>query len=103
MIENKSIPTINISSIVKESSESKKNNKIIKKIENACIDVGFFQITGHGISLKKIRNLCKVGETFFKTNKKINQNYPQKNGTKITKMFIEVIFLVMLTAKKVLI
>tara|TARA_B000000557_G_C20806395_1_gene457924 strand:+ start:903 stop:1877 length:975 start_codon:yes stop_codon:yes gene_type:complete len=85
MIKNKSIPTINISSIVKKSSESKKNNKIIKKIENACIDVGFFQITGHGISLKKIRNLCKVGETFFKTNKKNKSKLSPKKWNKNNK------------------
>jgi len=65
MIKNKSIPTINISSIVKKSSESKKNNKIIKKIENACIDVCFFQITGHGISLKKLETYVKLERLFL--------------------------------------
>ena len=67
MIKNKFIPTINISSIVKKSLNSKKVNNIIKQIEVACINIGFFQITGHGISLKKIKNLCKVGNNFFKT------------------------------------
>ena len=47
------IPTINISSIVKNGFETPKSIKTINKIEKACINIGFFQITGHGISQKK--------------------------------------------------
>ena len=48
MIKN-FIPTINISSIIKKNQDKKKIYLTIKKIEKACIDVGFFQIIGHGI------------------------------------------------------
>ena len=85
MNKNKFIPTINISSIFEKSSNSKEINKIIKKIENACINVGFFQITGHGISLKKIRNLCKVGENFFKSNFKNKSKLAPKKWNKNNK------------------
>ena len=47
------IPTINISSIIKEGFSTPRSIKTINKIKNACIDIGFFQITGHGISQKK--------------------------------------------------
>ena len=58
---------------------SKKVNNIIKQIELACINIGFFQITGHGISLKKIKNLCNVGNNFFKsTYKNKNKLAPKK-------------------------
>ena len=42
------IPTINISSIVKNGLENRKSINTIDKIEKACIKIGFFQITGHG-------------------------------------------------------
>ena len=64
------IPTINISSIVKNGYESQSSIKIINKIKKACIDVGFFQVTGHGISQKKIKNICNVGNKFFNSSDK---------------------------------
>ena len=53
------IPTINISSIVKNGFEKPNSIKAINKIKKACIDIGFFQVTGHGISQKKIKNSTK--------------------------------------------
>ena len=44
------IPTINISSLVKNNFETQNALKTIKEIEKACFNVGFFQITGHGIN-----------------------------------------------------
>ena len=64
------IPTINISSIVKKGFESPKSIITINKIKKACINIGFFQITGHGISQKKIKNICNVGNKFFKSSEK---------------------------------
>ena len=59
------IPTINISSIIKNNFETQNAFKTIKEIEKACINVGFFQITGHGINLKEIKKTCEVGNKFF--------------------------------------
>ena len=64
------IPTINISSLINKNLNSKKSQKIIKKIEKACVEVGFFQVIGHGIDHKKIKKIVKIGEKFFKLNKK---------------------------------
>ena len=85
------IPTINISSIVKNNFDSSSSTKTIKKIEKACVNVGFFQIIGHGIDLKQIKKTCEVGNKFFnspltnkiklsphkwnKTNKNIYRGY----------------------------
>jgi len=64
------IPTINISSIVKNGFESPRSINTINKIKKACINIGFFQITGHGINQKNIKNLCNVGNKFFNSSEK---------------------------------
>ena len=64
------IPTIDITSILKEDFHSTKSIRTINKIKKACINIGFFQITGHGISQKNIKNTCKVGKKFFNSSEK---------------------------------
>ncbi len=64
------IPTINISAIKKNNFSSPQSIKVLKKINKACVEVGFFQIIGHGISQKNIKNICNVGKIFFNSNKK---------------------------------
>ena len=64
------IPTINISSIVKDGFNSPKSIKTINKIKKACINIGFFQVIGHGIGQKNIKNVCKVGSKFFNSSEK---------------------------------
>jgi len=69
------IPTINISSLLKSNFNSSLAIDVIKNIEKACINVGFFQVTGHGIDIKEINNICKIGNKFF--------NSPEKNKNKL--------------------
>ena len=64
------IPSINISSIIKNGFENPNSIKTINKIKKACIDIGFFQVTGHGISQKNIKNICNVGNRFFNSSEK---------------------------------
>ena len=59
------IPTIDISSLLDTNFDSLAAKRAIKKIEKACIEVGFFQVTGHGINFKEINNICKIGNYFF--------------------------------------
>ena len=80
------IPTINISSIVKNGFESPKSIITINKIKKACINIGFFQVTGHGISKKNIKNICNVGNKFFNSSENNKKklapkkwNYKNKN------------------------
>jgi len=70
------IPTINISSLIKDDYHCNKSIKTINKIKKACINIGFFQVTGHGINQKNIRDICKVGNKFF--------NSPKKNKIKLS-------------------
>ena len=62
---NNLIPTINISSIINEDFGSNKSIETINKIKKACINIGFFQVTGHGINKKNIKNISNVGQRFF--------------------------------------
>jgi len=64
------IPTINISSLIKDGYHCNKSIETINKIKEACINIGFFQVTGHGINKKNIRDICKVGNKFFNSSEK---------------------------------
>ena len=64
------IPTIDISSLLKSNFNSLLAKNTIKKIEKACIDVGFFQVTGHSIDIKEINNICEIGNKFFNSSEK---------------------------------
>ena len=84
MIKNY-IPTINISSLIKNNFEAQNTFKTIKKIEKACKNVGFFQITGHGINQKDIRNICKIGNKFFNSSEKNKKKLAPKKWNKKNK------------------
>ena len=79
------IPTINISSLLKSEFEKKSAINTLKKIEKACVEVGFFQIIGHGINTKKIDNICKIGNKFFNSSEKNKNKLAPKKWNKINK------------------
>ena len=79
------IPTINISSIIKNNFETQNAFKTIKEIEKACINVGFFQITGHGINLKEIKKTCEVGNKFFNLPDSKKREFSDKKWNKKNK------------------
>ena len=62
------IPKINISSLIKNNFETQSTFKTIKKIEKACVNVGFFQVVGHGVNLKEIKKTCEIGYKFFNSS-----------------------------------
>ncbi len=76
------IPTIDISTIVDGEFETKRSIDTIKKIKKACVEVGFFQVTGHGISIKNINNICKVGNNFFNSSEKNKKKLAPKKWNK---------------------
>ncbi len=79
------IPTIDISSLIKKNFETQNVFKTIKKIEKACKNVGFFQITGHGINQKDIRKICKIGNKFFNSSEKNKKKLAPKKWNKKNK------------------
>ena len=76
------IPTINISSILKNGFENSKSIIAINKIKEACINIGFFQITSHGISQKDIKKICKIGNKFFNSSEKNKKKLAPKKWNK---------------------
>ncbi|MBD1139017.1 isopenicillin N synthase family oxygenase [Pelagibacterales bacterium SAG-MED46] len=79
------IPTINISSLLKSNFNSLLAKNTIKKIEKACIDVGFFQIIDHGIDIKEINNICKIGNNFFNSSEENKNKLAPKKWNKKNK------------------
>ena len=62
---NRIIPKINISELVNNGLGSNKSSKIIKQIEKACLDIGFFEIEGHGIKPELINSTLFICKKFF--------------------------------------
>jgi len=79
------IPTINISSLVNNGFVNSKSIIAINKIKEACINIGFFQITGHGISQNDIKNICKIGNKFFNSSEKNKNKLATKKWNKKNK------------------
>ena len=61
------IPTIDISSLL-NGLNSKKSKETIKKIDKACVEIGFFQIVNHGMNKKQIQSISNVGNKFFRSS-----------------------------------
>ena len=70
------IPTINVSSLLNTDFNNLASKNTLRKIEKACVDVGFFQITGHGLDLNQIKKICEIGNKFF--------NLPESKKTKLS-------------------
>ena len=79
------IPTIDVSPILNNNFEGPKCFDVIKKIEKACVNVGFFQIISHGIPPSIIRNVCNIGEKFFNTPKQNKLKLAPKKWNKKNK------------------
>ena len=85
MIKENFIPTINISSLIKNKFDTKIAIKTINKIEKACINVGFFQVIGHGIDLKEIKKTCDAGYKFFNSSENNKKKLSPKKWNKKNK------------------
>ncbi len=64
------IPTIKINSLLDNKFDTKESSETIKKIEKACMNVGFFQVIGHGLDLNEIKKTCEVVNKFFNSSDK---------------------------------
>ena len=95
------IPTIDISSLLDGKFVSKEAKRTIQSIKKACVEVGFFQVIGHGLKNEEIKNICAVGNKFFNMEDKYKRKLSLKNGINKIKIFIEAIFPMMLMEKKV--
>ncbi|KAL2630720.1 hypothetical protein R1flu_015406 [Riccia fluitans] len=66
-----SIPVIDISPLVESGSsppkgqEDPKVQRVISEIDQACRNVGFFYVQGHGVPLDTMNQVRKLGHEFF--------------------------------------
>jgi|TARA_B110000003_G_C16608448_1_gene518459 isopenicillin N synthase-like dioxygenase len=79
------IPIINISPLLGHNFNSASSKNIIEKIKKACLEVGFFQIIGHGISKKDILSITKVGNNFFSSSIENKMKLAPKKWNNINK------------------
>ncbi len=59
----KSIPVIDISPFKGDDAMARKC--VVEKVKQACIEIGFLIISGHGISSSTIQNVVATSKTFF--------------------------------------
>ena len=79
------IPTIDISSLLDGKFVSKEAKKTIQSIKKACVEVGFFQVIGHGLKNEEIKNICAVGNKFFNMKDKCKRKLSPKKWNKKNK------------------
>ena len=79
------IPTIDISSLLDGKFVSKEAKKTIQSIKKACVEVGFFQVIGHGLKNEEIKNICAVGNKFFNMEYKYKRKLSPKKWNKQNK------------------
>ncbi len=58
------LPVIDLSPFVDRGNE-RSRNETVQSIRQACIDIGFFQLVGHGIGMSEFDALNDFGHRFF--------------------------------------
>ena len=64
-MQNSYIPNIDISSLIFSDFNDDSYKNVAKEIKKASEEIGFFTVTGHGISNAKIDNLLKTCKKFL--------------------------------------
>lgn len=59
------IPTIDISSYLKQDATVKDRGEVIDAVRLACADYGFIQIRGHGVPVETQRKMLHCCKTLF--------------------------------------
>lgn len=85
-LENR-VPVVDLAEIIRPDSRELNSKspylaKVVKNIQNACIQWGFFYVTGHGVSDQLINELKSVSKEFFKKSKDFKkqvQRQPVRN------------------------
>lgn len=67
----KSVPLIDISPL--NSNDEQAYLSVAEEIDHACREMGFFYITGHGISSEQMRSMFELAQRFFAQPEEIKQ------------------------------
>eukprot|EP01132_Coremiostelium_polycephalum_P003684 gene3684-4589_t len=79
IITNITLPIIDISALFKED-DVKGKEEVSLKIRDACLDHGFFYITGHGVSSELISQLDQLSRIFFSMDENAKMNIEMAKG-----------------------
>lgn len=60
-----SLPIIDISTFLNQSSTQQARQETANAINRACVDYGFFYVTGHGIPISKLDQIISLARQFF--------------------------------------
>ena len=74
----KSLPVIDMSAFVSNSSEAARDESAMA-LRNACVNTGFFYISGHGISNEELKKSVSLSHAFFALPLDIKMNYRAKS------------------------
>ena len=69
-MQNNYIPNIDISSLTTSDFDNENYKNVSKEIKKASEEIGFFTVTGHGISNTKIEKLLSTCRHFFNSSDK---------------------------------
>jgi isopenicillin N synthase-like dioxygenase len=65
MINNQTIPTIDISAYLDQHSSPEAKQEVIQKVKDACSTYGFLQVKGHGVPVKTQRGMLRCCKVLF--------------------------------------
>lgn len=59
------LPIIDISPFLQQPPNEEEKQKVAKALHEACVNVGFFYVDGHGIDQSELNNAIQLARTFF--------------------------------------
>lgn len=62
---NETIPTIDISPFLNQTSSDQALRKVVESVRHACTTYGFFQLIGHGVSEEDRNEILECAKRFF--------------------------------------
>ncbi|OZJ02418.1 hypothetical protein BZG36_04768 [Bifiguratus adelaidae] len=63
--DKESLPTVDISPFLTETGSPKDRAQTVNSLHQACKDVGFFYLVGHGVSEEEMNRSLDLGKQFF--------------------------------------
>eukprot|EP00762_Andalucia_godoyi_P005118 ANDGO_03939.mRNA.1 putative iron/ascorbate oxidoreductase DDB_G0283291 len=78
--EFQKVPVIDISSLVEDSSTRERKEECGRLIHEACVNVGFFYVSNHGVSEALMARLERISREFFKQDVAEKMKFHMANG-----------------------
>lgn len=83
MVEKPEIPVVNISSLLKGYEDA----SVAQQIKTACVEHGFFYVSGHGVTERLQTDLEQLSQTFFELPQEEKMKIAMQKGGKAWRGF----------------